>query len=111
MHLQEIVWFKLRLKLFSEDRAVVGGDAEWNHCTNVAEDGVAHRVLHLADILIRNSKIETVFARFGQNRCKAISGEILELVDIQVERAAIFNIGNVAAAHSSELNFCDDEWT
>ena len=109
VHLDEVGLVEDGLELFGEDRGVVGGNAEGDGGTDVAEDGIADGVGHLGDILVGDGEVEAVFAGFGKNDGEGIGGEVLELVDIEIEGAAVGDVGNVGAGHSSELDFGDEE--
>ena len=97
------------LELFGEDWGVVGGDAEGDGRADVAEDGVADGVGHLGDVLVGDGEIEAVFAGFGENDSEGVGGEVLELVDIEIEGATVGDVGDVGAGHSGELDFRDEE--
>ena len=47
VHLQEVVWLKLWLKLFTEQRCIISRDTERYHGTDVPEYCIANRILHL----------------------------------------------------------------
>src|SRR5438876_328648 len=111
VHLHDIFGQELRREWFTEDWRVVGTDAHGYHGAYVAKYGVPNRVLHLRDVLIGYGQIQTVLARFRKNRGKRVGGEVLELVHVQIERPAVFDARNVGAAHSSQLDFNDQEGT
>lgn len=67
VHLEEILSLEGGLKLFDENRSVVGGDTEGNGSTNVTKDSVADRFGHLGNVLVGNSKVETVFASLRED--------------------------------------------
>ena len=96
-------------ELLGEDWGVVGGDAERDGRTDVAEDGVADGVGHLGDVLVGDGEIEAVFASFGENDSEGVGGEVLELVDVEVEGAAVGDVGDVGSGHGGELDFRDEE--
>ena len=97
------------LKLFNEERGVVGRNTERDGGTNVAKDSIADRVSHLGDVLVGYSEVKTVFASFGENDSERIGGEVLKFIHVEVERTAIFNVWNVGARHGGELDFGDEE--
>ena len=108
-HLEKVRGVKGRLKLFNEDRSVIGGNAERNSCANVAEDGVADRFGHLGGVLVGNCEVKAVFACLGKDNGEGVGGEVLELVDIKIEWATIFNVGDVGARHGGELDLGNQE--
>ena len=109
VHLDKIGGVEGGLELFDEERSVVGGDAEGDGGADVAEDGVADGVGHLGGVLVCNSEVETVFAGFGEDDGEGVGGEVLELVDVEIERSPIFNVRDVGAGHGGELDFGDEE--
>ena len=109
VHLDEIAFVKGRLELLGEDGGVVGGDAEGDGGADVAKDSVTDGVGHLGDVLVGNGEIEAVFAGFGEDDGEGVGGEVLELVNIEIEWAAIGDVGDVGAAHGGELDLGDEE--
>ncbi len=63
----------------------------------------------MSSILVGHGEIEAVFSGFGQNDGKRVGGEILEFINIEIERAAILDIFDVRARHGGELNGCNEE--
>ena len=106
---EEVLFFKGWLKLFSEYRGIIGGDAEGDSSTNVAKYGIADSVGHLGGVLIGNGEIEAVFAGLGEDGGEGISGEVLELVYVEIKGAAIFYVGDVGTGHGGELDFGDEK--
>ena len=108
-HLNEVGAFKGGLELFDEERGVVSGDAEGDGGADVTKDGVAYGVGHLGDVLVGDGEVEAVFASLGENDGKRVGGEVLELVDVEVEWTAVFYVGDVGAGHGGELDLGDEE--
>ena len=52
---------------------------------DIAKDGIAQSRRELGGVLVRECETEPVLAGFGEDAGEAVSGEILELVDVQVE--------------------------
>ena len=52
---------------------------------NVAEDGVGSRVVELLEVLVGDGQVEAVFAGFAEDRGERAGGEVLELVDVEVD--------------------------
>ncbi len=92
VHLYKVGLVKNWLKLLGENRRVVGGDTERDCRTDVAEDGIANRVGHLGDVLVGNGKIKPILPGFGKNDGEAISSEVLELINIEIEWSAVGNV-------------------
>ena len=109
VHLDEVALVKGGLKLLGEDGGIIGGDTEGDGGADVAEDGVADGVGHLGDVLVGNGEVEAVFASFGEDDGEGVGGEVLELVHVEVEGAAVGDIGDVGAAHRGELDLGDEE--
>lgn len=109
VHLNQVGSVKGRFELFNEKRSVVGGNTEGNGCTNVAKNCIANAVGHLGDVLVCNSKVQTIFPSFRKNNGERVGCEVLKLVDIKVEWATIANVRDVGTAHSGELDFRDEE--
>ena len=59
--------------------------------------------------MVGNCEVKTVFACLGENDGEGVGGKVLELVDIEIERATVGDVGNVAAAHGGQLDFGDEE--
>ena len=108
-HLDEVGAFEGGLELFDEGRGVIGGDAEGDGGADVAKDGVAHGVGHLGDVLVSDGEVEAVFASLGENDGEGVGGEVLELINVEVERTAVFYVGDVGAGHGGELDLGDKE--
>ena len=108
-HLDEVGAFEGRFELFDEERGVVSGDAEADGGADVAKDGIAHGVGHLGYVLVGDGEVEAVFASLAENDGEGVGGEVLELVDIEVEGATVFDVGDVGAGHGGELDFGDEE--
>ena len=104
MHLCEVVLFKLWLKLLGKNRAVVWRDAEANHRPDVAKDRITHRWLHLRDILISHGEVKPILACLTQDSGKAISCEVLELIDIEIKWPPVMDIEDIATTHRRQLD-------
>ena len=109
VHLEKVAGVEGGLELFGKKRGVVGGDAERDSRADVAEDGVADGVGHLGNILVGDGEIEAVFARLTKNNGEGVGGEVLELVNIEVEGATVLDIRNIGAGHGGELDLSDEE--
>ncbi len=64
----------------------------------------------LVDVLVGHDEVEAIFSRFGEDRGERVGGEVLELIDIKEEVAALV-FGDVGAAHRGHLDFGDDDET
>ena len=112
---QDILFGQIRRVFLGEIFRVFGADFKAHHRADVTKDGVAHtRVVvaagslcELGDVLVRHDKSETVFAGFGQNCGKSVGGEILELIDIEIEILALF-LGHILAAHGRHVDLVDE---
>ena len=111
VELEKIGCFESWFKLLSEDWSIIGGDTEANSGTDVAKDGITDRFGHLRGILVSYGKVEAVFASFGQNNSKGISCEVLELINIEIERATVGDVRDVGTAHGGKLDFGHKEGT
>ena len=63
----------------------------------------------MGDILVSDGEVEAVFASLGENDGEGVGGEVLELVNVEVEWTAVFYVGNVGAGHGGELDLGDKE--
>src|ERR1019366_5410204 len=64
----------------------------------------------LVNVLVRKDEGQTVFAGFRQNRSKSIGGEILELVNEEIEVGAqVF--GAICPRHCAELKLSGEQGT
>ena len=79
-------------------------DAEGDRRAHVAEHGIAHLLLHLFDVLVRNDEIQFIFARFGENLGKCLVREVLEFVDVEIKMGQLgeFAAGEIRTAHRGE---------
>ena len=109
VELQEVGGFEGGLELFDENGGVVGRDAEGDGGADVAEDGVADGVGHLGGVLVCDGEIETVFSGLGENDGEGIGGEVLELIDVEIEGATVFYVFDVGAGHGGELDGGNEE--
>ena len=109
--IDQILGRKFRIKFFFQIFGIIRAYPEYQHASHIAEYRVAHfggGVRHeLADVLMRNDEVEAVFARLGQDACKRICGEVLELVHIHIKIPPVL-LGNAHALHGSELNLGND---
>ena len=71
--------------LFGEDRCVLRAGAAGDDRSDIAENGVAQSVGELVEILVPDRQGERVFARLAEDERKAVGGEGLELVGIEVK--------------------------
>ena len=111
VHLKQVDCLEVRLELLGKNRRIVSGNSERNHGADVAENRIANRVAHLGNVLVGNGQVKTIFSSLRQNSRKRIGGEVLELVDVKIEWAAVADIRNVASRHGGKLNFRDQERT
>ena len=95
--------------MFGKNWCVICGNAEANSSTDVTKDCVADGFSHLASVLVCNGEVETVFAGLRENDCEGIGCEVLELIYVEIEWAAIFDVCNIRAAHCGELDLGDEE--
>ena len=77
---------KDRCKLFGEEFAVFFADAEDRHVAHVAEDRIARLFFYLVQELVRHGERKLIFARFRENARDGVGGDILELVNVEIER-------------------------
>jgi len=83
-------------------------DSEGDEGADVAEDGIAHGGRELRDVLMTQREIEPVFAGFGEDAREGLGGEVLKLIDEQVEVASL-GLRLSAAGHRGELELRDEQ--
>ncbi len=103
------------LELQAERLGVVGAHLEHAHTAHVAEHGIPERGVLVVDeelvhVLMRHRQVQAVLARLGEDRSEGLGGEVLELIDVQVEVAALF-LGDVRAAHGVQLELGHEHGT
>ena len=76
-------------KLAGKTLGVERADAEGDERSGIAEDSVLQAFRQLRNCLVRRDQRETPLARFREDRCETVGREVLELVDIQREVAAL----------------------
>ncbi len=106
----EVFWRELAgvfAHLFGELHCVVGADLEGDHRADVAEDGVGRRFIKLGEVLVGDDQGEAVLAGLAEDGREAAGGEVLELVNVQAEVAAV-GLGDVGAGHGSLLDAGDE---
>ena len=111
VHLKQIDCLEVRLELLGENWRIISRNSERNHGADVAENRIANRVAHLGNVLVGNGQIKAIFSSLRQNSRKRIGGEVLELVDVKIEWAAVADVRNVASRHGGKLDFCDQKRT
>ena len=77
-------------------------DTTTDNATNVTEESFPDFVGKLGHKLVGNNQIEAIFPSLRENRFKTISGEILELVNVETEVLA-FALGDILTRHSGLL--------
>ncbi len=83
--------------LWGEAFCVVGADLEGDDRADVAEDGVRGLFVELRQVLVGDDQGEAVFAGLAEDAGEAAGGEVLELVDIEAEVAAV-GLGGVGTS-------------
>src|SRR3989344_5133070 len=104
----EVLRREHRLEFIFHKLGVIRADPESHDRADVAEDRVADFIGKLFDELVGNEEIQAVFASFGQDRGDAIGGEILELIDVEIEVFAGV-IGNVHPRKGGHKQFANDD--
>ncbi len=94
--------------MLGETHRVVGADLEGDHRADVAEDGVRGLVVELRQILVGDDQGEAVLAGFAEGAGEAAGGEVLELVDVKAEVAAV-GLWDVGTGHRSLLDAGDEQ--
>ena len=92
VELDDIRLFESWFELLDKDWRIVGRNAERDGGTDVAKDGVADGISHLGDVLVSHREVKAVLAGLGKNHGEGISGEVLELIYVEVEWTAIVDI-------------------
>ena len=94
--------------LLGKPHRVVGADLEGDDRADVAEDGVGGLVVELGQILVGDDQGEAVLAGLTEDGGEAAGGEVLELVDVEAEVAAV-GLGDVGPGHRSLLDMPESE--
>lgn len=101
-----------RVELFAEFAVQVFGigeaDAEGDERADIAKDGFPHGGGELGDVLMAQGEIEPVFSRLGQDGGEGLGGEVLELIDEEIEIASLV-LGLTVAGHGGELKLSDEQ--
>ncbi len=101
-----------RVELLAEFAVQVLGireaDAEGDEGADIAKDGLPHSGGELGDVLVTQREVEPVFARFGQDGCEALGGEVLELIDEEIKIAPLV-LGLAVAGHGGELELRNEQ--
>src|SRR6185312_3771459 len=84
-------------ELVGDQGCIFSAEPEGNDGAGVADYGLAQEWRQLAEELVGECEIQTPFARFAQDRCKAVGGEVLKLIGIKREVTTI-GFTNVGAA-------------
>src|SRR5690606_30292534 len=69
------------VKLTRQESRILRADGEAQQVARVAEDGGAHVLRHLSEVLVGQREVQVVLARLGENLDETRGGEVLELVD------------------------------
>jgi len=77
-------------------------DAKSDQSAGIAKDRLPDFGGKLVKVLMREGQAEAIFAGFGQNRREAVGGEVVELVNEEVEVAPLC-LRRVGARHGGEL--------
>src|SRR3989344_901489 len=107
-YIDEIERLKDRRELFREEFAVFFADAEDRHIAHVAEDRVARLFFYLAQELVRHGERKLIFACFGENARDGVGSDILELVNVEIERR-IRGAGIICAGERRHKEFPDND--
>ena len=94
--------------LLGEAFGVVGADLEGDDGPDVAKDGVGGLFVELGEVLVGDDQGEAVLAGLAEDGREAAGGEVLELVDVEAEVAAV-GLGDVGAGHGSLLDAGDEQ--
>ena len=79
----------LAAELLGERLRVLGPTWKAHERSDVAEDGRACRLVHLRQVLVGDREAQAVLAGLGEDRGERFGGEVLELIDVQEEVAAV----------------------
>jgi hypothetical protein len=96
------LWYYVTGKLFGQRFRILRPDLEGRQASDVSENRVASRFLHLGPVLIRDGQGQSVLSRFRKDCRKGIRGEILELVDVDKE-VTTFLFRLISPTHCTEL--------
>ena len=77
-------------------------DLESDKCSHIPEDGSLDRLSHLIDILVRHRERELILASLREDCGEAVSGEVLELIDIESE-VSTFSLRSIGTGHRLDL--------
>src|SRR3989344_5923084 len=83
---------------------VVASDAENNNRRNIPENRIEHRMKNLADVLVRDRKIEAVLSRLGKKIQKRRGDNIMKLINVKIKIRALI-LRYLGSPHPGLLNF------
>src|SRR3989338_8283822 len=89
---------------------VVASDAENNNRRNIPKNRVEHRRKNLADVLVRDRKIEAVLSRLGKKIQKRRGDNIMKLINVKIKIRALI-LRYLGSPHPGLLHFCNKHRT
>lgn len=106
--IDELSCVELLAELAVQVLGIGEADAEGDEGADIAKDGFPHGGGELSDVLMTQGEIEPVFSRLGQDGGEALGGEVLELIDEEIEIAPLM-LGLAVAGHGGELELRDEQ--
>lgn len=106
--IDELTLVELLAELAVEVLGIGEADTEGDEGSDVAEDSFAHGGGELGDVLMAQGEIEPVFAGLGQDGGEALRGEVLKLIDEEIEVAPLM-LRLAIAGHGGELELRDEQ--
>lgn len=105
---EQVLRGELAAELLGENLGVLGTDLEGAEAADVAENGIAGRLVHLRQVLVGNREVQAILAGLGEDRRECFRGVVLEFIDVEIEVGAVGLCG-VGPAHGGELDARDEE--
>ena len=90
-----------------EEVGVGSTNDKGGHGAAVTKDGFPHVLVDLVDVLVGEGEVQAIFAGFRENLDEGSGGEILELVDVEVEVPA-FVLGRIDAGQRAGRDLRDE---
>lgn len=89
LDVREVARTECRLEHLFEELAIFLADAEYRHRADVTEDGITDILIELSEELMRDCQRELVLTSFRQDARNGIGRDVLELVNIEIERREV----------------------
>ena len=77
------------VQLTGDDDGVLPAQGKGDDRPDVADHGLSKRLIQLTEVLVGKHQVESILAGFAENRLKPLGGEVLKLIDVQIEVPAV----------------------